>query len=681
MSRSRWANRGGAWRSAALVLPILALLLAFAPLREAGAASSVVWKQYDVEMTVRADGTVHVVERQLVQFDGRFTHGFANIPLANVGDIDNVAVSIAEDANATPQPATRVSPGRYDEEAGTYTSSTSGGAVEVDYAFAPTNGYSDQVRLIVLEYDLVGALRVYTDIDPANQQLWRTAIASDVTEIAPIEEATVTITLPENVGETYVASPALASSDGQTFTWKKSNLDSGDDFEVRLQFPPITSATVQPWQARDDQIRKDREEAQQRSDVAGTILFAAGILLAIGGGIGLYGTWYTRGRDPQIGPVADFLAEPPDDLRPGAAGVLIDETVDQRDIISSIVDLGNRGVLKIEEKKPENEPLAATVMHFTLVADPNTVGASEQVLIRAIFGEGATAGTSVTLAQVQQTFTLDEKEIRDGYYQELVDHGYFDQSPDVTRRRWGILAKVIPFATIVIAVAVIVLSGAFSGWVFFPIVVGIILTIAASSLAKSMPRKTVAGAESAAKWRAFKKYLSDIEHYEKIEESKAIFQKYLPFAIAFGLEQSWVNKFAVVNTPVPGWYEGGFPAGGYPGGYGRRRGGRGPVIIWGGGQPWGSGSGQQGGGQGGGGGVDVPGWQDASDSAGRSLQGGSDSFLGMLENVAKAIGSSGNNSGGWGGGGGWSGGGGGGGGFSGGGSSGGSSSGGSRGFG
>ncbi|MGC4105049.1 MAG: hypothetical protein QM753_01685, partial [Thermomicrobiales bacterium] len=143
-------------------------------------------------------------------------------------------------------------------------------------------------------------------------------------------------------------------------------------------------------------------------------------------------------------------------------------------------------------------------------------------------------------------------------------------------------------------------------------------------------------------------------------------------------------EFAIVNTPVPGWYEGGFPAGGNPGGYGRRRGGNGPVIIWGG-QPWGGPSGNQGGGNAGGsgGGVDVPGWQDASDSAGRSLQGGSDSFLGMLENVAKALGGDGNNrgGGGWGGGGGWSGGGGGGGGFSGGGSSGGGGGGGSRGFG
>ncbi|MGB3327940.1 MAG: DUF2207 domain-containing protein, partial [Thermomicrobiales bacterium] len=525
---------------AAFLLPVLALLLAFSPLQDARAASSVTWERYDVAMTVQDDGTVHVVERQLVRFDGRFSHGFANIPLANVGDITNVKVATADSADGVPQPSLELRPSAYDQEPGTYSVSKTNSTIEIDYAFDPTNSTSDQMRLIVLEYDAVDALRVYTDLDPANQQLWWVAISSDVTDIAPINEATVSITLPKNVGETFVATPAVASADGTTFTWTKTNMTQGDNFEVRLQFPPITSATVQPWQTRDDQIRKQREEAQQRSDIAGTILFAAGSLLAIAGGIGLYGMWYVKGRDPQIGPVADFLAEPPDDLRPGAAGVLIDEKVDQRDIVSSIVDLGNRGVLKIEEKKPDDNPLAATTMHFTLQADPETVAGSEKALLYAIFGPKSTVGTSVTLAQVQESFRLDDKEIHDRYYKELVDHGYFDQSPDVTRRRWGMLAKVIPFVAIGIAILVVVLSGAFSGWFFFPIIVGIVLTIVASRLAQAMPRKTLQGAESAAKWRAFKTYLSDIEKYEKIEESKSIFEKYLPYAIAFGLEHSWV---------------------------------------------------------------------------------------------------------------------------------------------
>jgi uncharacterized membrane protein YgcG len=74
-----------------------------------------------------------------------------------------------------------------------------------------------------------------------------------------------------------------------------------------------------------------------------------------------------------------------------------------------------------------------------------------------------------------------------------------------------------------------------------------------------MPRKSAQGAEEAAKWLAFKRYMEDIEKYTKVAEVQEIFDKYLPYAIAFGLEDSWIQKFARVNTPPPPWY--------YPGPY------------------------------------------------------------------------------------------------------------------
>ncbi len=70
-------------------------------------------------------------------------------------------------------------------------------------------------------------------------------------------------------------------------------------------------------------------------------------------GSALYGLWYTKGRDPQVGPVAAFLAHPPGDLPPGAVGVLLDEVADQRDVVATLVDLGNRGVIKLEESKSD----------------------------------------------------------------------------------------------------------------------------------------------------------------------------------------------------------------------------------------------------------------------------------------------------------------------------------------
>jgi uncharacterized membrane protein YgcG len=70
-----------------------------------------------------------------------------------------------------------------------------------------------------------------------------------------------------------------------------------------------------------------------------------------------------------------------------------------------------------------------------------------------------------------------------------------------------------------------------------------------------MPAKTRKGSEEAAKWQAFRTYLANIEKYRDLKEATDQFEKYLPYAIAFGMERRWVTAFTKVEaTPVPDWY-------------------------------------------------------------------------------------------------------------------------------
>jgi uncharacterized membrane protein len=71
---------------------------------------------------------------------------------------------------------------------------------------------------------------------------------------------------------------------------------------------------------------------------------------------------------------------------------------------------------------------------------------------------------------------------------------------------------------------------------------------------RHMPRKTPQGAEEAAKWLAFKRYLEDIEQHSDLEAVKDKFEQYLPYAVAFGLEKRLIRKFSAVDTPVPRWW-------------------------------------------------------------------------------------------------------------------------------
>jgi hypothetical protein len=657
----------GNCRGGAVTVRLLAMtavvLLAIGILAPASAQStSVYWEQYDVELDVRSDGTVHVTEDQTVVFNGTFSHGFADIPLSQIEDIDTVSVTIDG------EPARFVDPGAYTQQPGTFTYRSTSSELNIDYAF-PTTSFGDE-RHVVLEYEVSGALRVYDELEPANQQLWWIAISHQVTEVAPVRNATVRATLPEAVPESdIVAFPENPTVDGRTYAWSRTNLEAGDDFEVRLQFPPITDASVPAWQALDDQRREEALAQQDRDAVAGTLLFAAGIVILVGGGLGFSLAWFTRGRDPHVGLVADYMADPPDDLSPGAAGTLIDETVQTRDVLATVLDLARQGAIVFHESGREGGlfGLGGGYKHEIELKDASKAQRPfERRLLDVMFGLDAEPGKHVTLGEFREAYARSAEPIAEGFYKELVEHGYFHESPEKTRKRWKGIAVTTP---IVLGVAAFVITGLFdvsSGWIAFVIIAAVIVAFYGSWVSTHMPVKTRKGAEAAAKWSAFKRYLEDIDEREKLEESREIFDRYLPYATAFGLEKSFVRKFAAAQVPMPGWFDGGGLGVPTSGGRPVRRGRR-TVVV---GSPWmGGGFGQGSGGDvssGGGGGLfggGFPDLQDTSDAGGRSLQGGSDSFFDMLNTASRAFSGGSRKSGGgsfgsFGGGGGFSGGGG-----------------------
>ena len=61
--------------------------------------------------------------------------------------------------------------------------------------------------------------------------------------------------------------------------------------------------------------------------------------------------WYKHGKDPKISHTAIMpIYTPPNNITPSEAGTLIDETVDMRDIIATIIDMAVRGYIRIEER-------------------------------------------------------------------------------------------------------------------------------------------------------------------------------------------------------------------------------------------------------------------------------------------------------------------------------------------
>jgi uncharacterized membrane protein YgcG len=172
----------------------------------------------------------------------------------------------------------------------------------------------------------------------------------------------------------------------------------------------------------------------------------------------------------------------------------------------------------------------------------------------------------------------------------------------------------------------------------------LLMAVAIYLISGALPRKTAVGAEAAAKWRAFRRYLEQIEKYEKVAEQRQIFDSYLPYAVAFGLEQTWVGAFANAETPAPRWYA---PV--WRGGSGQ--GDRDDSRRWGrddrdwdwttaASRSWwdvtgGDRESESRGGDDGG--FSLPDWQGTSDHAGRALSRVSDGMLSMFNTAGRAL--------------------------------------------
>ncbi len=591
------------------------------------AARSAEYDRFDVQLTVLEDGTFRIVETQTVRFeDGPFSQGHRSIPLARIAGVENIAASELVDGNLIP--FTEAALIEYD----TFQVKRSSTEIDIQWLFAPAD---DEVRTFVIEYDLVGALRYYPEIDPPNQQVWYIPIGSALTSETPVNAGTFTLIFPEPVdaasvvlmvdGEQVTELP-LVTDDNQEFIFEHGGFRSGESWEIRIQTDVVAlDAEVPAWQTADDERRQRAEDQANRdAQIAGFAAIGA-IGLAIFGGLAIFLLWYLRGRDPHTGAVASFLPEPPDDTPPAVVGVLIDERVHPHDIVSTFTDWGRRGYLAIQESGGGST--------MELLKEPEMPSRFESALKGIIFPSGA--GQTVGFGNARQALKTHEKTLETALYQEVEERGYFRKSPEWTRNRWVTIATIITSLSIV---GGILGSMLISSWIVLPAAVVTILSIALRLAARVLPQRTRAGAEAAAKWRAFERYLRDLEKYDSLDTAKANFERFLPYAIAFGIETEWVNRFNRAGyAPTPTWYDNTDFGEAWERIPGERRRPNRPVIVTtgGGGTQWGGGDGDFNFPD-----VNLPDLQDTSRKAAQGIGGasrGSVDFLNVLGAILEVV--------------------------------------------
>jgi hypothetical protein len=244
--------------------------------------------------------------------------------------------------------------------------------------------------------------------------------------------------------------------------------------------------------------------------------------------------------------VAEYLREPPSDLHPGLIGTLLDEHANSCDVVATLLNLGRLGIIEIAAVggKKTGVPRGYTVI---LRRRDLPLMQVEQLLVEVLFGAVAKPGVErTTLSSVRSKFVAAIPRFKVALYDEVVAAGYFLASPRATRlryRRWGAALTVL--APLLGLPAALIIPG--MRMLLVPAVALTVIGIALWKLSRVMPAKTPRGVEEAARWRAFRRYLEQIERYEDLTQAKDIFSRYLPYAIVFGIGDRWANIFAGID--------------------------------------------------------------------------------------------------------------------------------------
>jgi uncharacterized membrane protein YgcG len=249
--------------------------------------------------------------------------------------------------------------------------------------------------------------------------------------------------------------------------------------------------------------------------------------------------------------------EPPEKLRAGQIGLLIDERADTLDVTATIVDLAVRGYVKITEI-PKTGWFSSADWQLDRLKDPDDgLLEYEAIVFRGLF-EADSSGTSLhpsrRLSQLKKKFHDDLQAAKSALYRDGVERGWFPHNPNTVRILWAVGGIALAGAGVALALMLGQRWGA--GLMGVPIIAaGLLLTV----LSRAMPRRTAAGREWLRHALGFARYIKTAEAQQHAFAERAhIFTEYLPYAIVFKCVDRWAKAFSGIDVQqaVGSWYVG-----------------------------------------------------------------------------------------------------------------------------
>jgi uncharacterized membrane protein len=488
--------------------------------------------RYTTTMTVARDGTAQVLEHLEVVFDGEYHGIYRDIPIQYPGPHgSNYTLFLT---------VTGVSDGHGHKLK--YDSSVQNGSRHLKILIPDA---VNATRIVDIHYNLTNVVRWFDDHD----ELYWNVTGNDWP--VPIDSALATIIFPRGANGNLRA---------QAFTGMYGS--SEQDALVVVGGDVVRASTNDALAMREGltvDVYLSKGVLTQPSRLTEAMWFLRSnpiVLLPLWALVVMFFFWWTKGRDPKADISVAPMYEPPQGMTPAEVGSLMEDAVHPRDITSTLVDLAVKGYLKIEET--ESKALLFSHRDYTfhlLKPQPewSTLEAHERLMLNHMFPGGA---TQIRLSELRNQFYVAIPTIKEDILAELRSKGMYSVDPDSAHAYVlaGVVITALPF---VIAQVL--------GWASMLdspgllIASGLIAVVIVFLFARIMTAKSLKGVRTKVEILGFQEFINRVDADRLKRMPPDTFEKFLPYAMALGIENRWAKAFQGIVQNPPAWYVGPTP--------------------------------------------------------------------------------------------------------------------------
>ncbi|MFH1711972.1 MAG: DUF2207 domain-containing protein [Patescibacteria group bacterium] len=501
---------------------------------------------FHADLTVNEDGTLDVVETIAVTFKEE-RHGIIrDIPIQYRSDENNDVRFTVELASVTDDRGNSIPYVASDD----YTDlSIRIGDADI-VVFGPVT--------YIITYKAYGTFFFFDDHDELYWNVTGTELDAD------ISSSSATVKLPTGAEATglscYTGIFGLTESDCEiSESAQLIDFSAEGNLTVAVGFTPDVITQIEPeyvdYTATDpyESYYDDWRESFERQRRIATWIYRLLPLVVLAGLLILR---KRKGNKGKIRRPIIAIYEPPEDLKPMEVSALLHGKISGRDFASAIVDLAVRGYIKITENKPKGWRYKTTYEVEKVKEADDKLNEWEKDLFGAMF------------YSTEKTITSDRLRTRLGYarnriaskiIRDLITKEYFHKRPSLVRETFGLLGFLFGFFG---AIPMIYLAGEYSRSLM-PIYSFVFSTALFFIVPIGLVPRSKKGVAVMDEILGFKLFLKKAERYRiKWQEQENIFERYLPFAMVFGVADKWSHVFQVWLQETghtyknPAWYSG-----------------------------------------------------------------------------------------------------------------------------